>query len=61
MQGIAETFGIAYFSTLDLLKLMYERERATLGDIDAVLEYWEYENDFPTSYAAIKAWRQKLT
>jgi len=60
MQGIAETFGIAYFSTLDLLKLMYERERATLADIDAVLEYWEYENDVPTSYAAIKAWRKKL-
>lgn len=61
MQGIAETFGIAYFSTLDLLKLMYERGKATLSDIDAVIEYWEYEKDFPTSFAAIKAWRQKLT
>jgi len=60
MQGIAETFGISYYSTLDLLKLMYERKKATFADIDAVLEYWEYEKDVPTSYAAIKSWRQTL-
>ena len=60
MQGIAETFGITYFSTLDLLKLMYERGRVKLSDIDAVIDYWQYEKDFPTSFAAIKAWRQSL-
>lgn len=60
MQGVAETFGITCFSTLDLLQLMYERGMATLSDVDAVIEYWEYEKDLPTSFAAIKAWRQKL-
>lgn len=60
MQGVAKTLGIAYFSTLDLLKLMHDRGKATLGDIDSVIEYWEYENDFPTSYTAIKDWRKSL-
>ena len=60
MQGIAKTLGISYLGTLDLLKLMHERGRATLADIDAVIEYWEYEKDFPTSFAAIKEWRKTL-
>ena len=61
MQGIARTLGISYLDTLGLLKLMYERGRATLADIDAVIEYWEYEEDFPTSFAAIKVWRNTFT
>ena len=60
MQGIAKTLGISYLGTLGLLKLMHERGRATLADIDAVIEYWEYEKDFPTSFAAIKEWRKTL-
>ena len=60
MQGIAKTLGISYLGTLDLLKLMHERGRATSADIDAVIEYWEYEKDFPTSFAAIKEWRKTL-
>ncbi len=60
MQGIADTFGIRCFSTLELLKLMYDRGRASLEDIDEVLQYWEYEKDFPTSFASIKAWRTTL-
>lgn len=60
MQGIAKTLGISYLGTLGLLKLMHERGRATLADIDAVIEHWEYEKDFPTSFAAIKEWRKTL-
>ena len=60
MQGIAEAFSIACYSTLDLLKLMYVRGKATLADIDTVIDYWEYERDLPTSFAAIKSWRQSL-
>jgi len=60
MQGIAETFGINHYSTLELLRLMYVRDRVSLSDIDEVLDYWAYENDLPTSYEAIKSWRQTL-
>lgn len=60
MQGIAEAFGIACYSTLDLLRLMYVRGKATLADIDTVIDYWEYERDLPTSFAAIKSWRRSL-
>lgn len=60
MQRIAEMFSIEYFSTLDLLKLMYVRGKATLSNIDSVLEYWTYENDCPTGIASIKAWRDSL-
>ena len=61
MQGIADTLGIAYFTTLDLLKLMYARGRVNLRDIDAIVEYWEYENDLPTGFSAIKTWRKSLS
>ena len=60
MQGIAKAFGIECFSTLALLKIMYVRGKAALSDIDRVIDYWEYERDLPTSFAAIKAWRQTL-
>lgn len=61
MQSIAEAFSIPYFSTLDLLKLFHERNKASPSEIDSLLAYWEYEKDFPTSFAAIKAWRNTLT
>lgn len=54
MQGVATTFGISFFTTLDLLKLMHERGKATLSDIRAIIDYWEYEKDLPTSFLAIK-------
>ena len=60
MQGIAKVLGISYLDTLGLLKLMHERGRAALSDIDAVIEYWEYEKDFPKGFAEIKAWRDSL-
>ena len=60
MQGIAETFGIRCFGTLELLQLMYTRGKASLEDIDAVLEYWKYEKDVPTSFASIEAWRMTI-
>ena len=60
MQEIAETMSIRFISTLDLLKLMYIRGKASLSDIDNVIQFWEYEKDFPTSYIAIKEWRQTL-
>ena len=60
MQGIAETFGINHYGTLELLRLMYVRDRVSLSDIDEVIDYWTYENDLPTSYEAIKSWRQTL-
>ena len=60
MQGIAETFGIKHYSTLELLRLMHVREKVSLSDIDEVIDYWAYENDLPTNYEAIKSWRQTL-
>lgn len=60
MQSLAETFNISWINTLGLLKLMYERGKATIEDIDSIIEYWKYEKDFPTSFQAIKDWRATL-
>lgn len=60
MQGIADAFSIPCFSTLDLLKLFHERDKASPSEIDSLLAYWEYEKDIPTSYVAIKVWRAGL-
>lgn len=60
MQSLAETFNISWINTLGLLKLMYERGKATIEDIDSIIEYWKYEKDFPTSFHTIKDWRATL-
>lgn len=60
MQSVAAAFGIKVFSTLQLLQLLYERGRVKVEEIDSVIEYWNYENDLPTGFAAIHAWRNSI-
>jgi len=60
MQSVAAAFGIKVFSTLQLLQLLYERGKIKIEEIDSVIEYWEYENDLPTGFAAIRTWRNGL-
>lgn len=60
MQGVATIFGISYFTTLDLLKLMYKRGRITVEEIDRVIDYWKDENDLPTCFSSIRTWRESL-
>ncbi len=60
MQSVAAAFGIKVFSTLQLLQLLYERGKVKVEEIDSVIEYWNYENDLPTGFAAIHAWRNGL-
>ena len=60
MQSVAAAFGIKVFSTLQLLQLLYERGRVKVEEIDSVIEYWNYENDLPTGFAAIHVWRNSI-
>ena len=60
MQSVADTFGIRWFSSLDLIRLMYERERVTLGDIDGIIAYWREFDDTPASIRSIREWRSGL-
>ena len=60
MQSVADIFGIRWRNSLGLIQLMYERERATLDDIDGLIDYWHEFDDMPTSMLNIKKWRSSL-
>ena len=60
MQSVADMFGIRWRNSLGLIQLMYERERATLDDVDGLIDYWREFDDMPTSMLNIKKWPSSL-
>ncbi len=42
-------FEVRVLSTLELLKLMYDNNRINFDLVKQIIEYWEYENDLPSS------------
>jgi predicted nucleic acid-binding protein len=49
----AKTFGITTMMTLELLKLMLDSEFIERGDVDQIIEYLKYSNDFPPAFNKI--------
>ena len=47
MTKVAEVHGIEIWHTVKLLKVMHSGNRIDLEKVTEVLEYWEYEIDFP--------------
>jgi hypothetical protein len=50
MLSLAQDFDITTFRTLDLLKLMFERDHIDMPKIREIVTYLTYVNDKPREY-----------
>ncbi|GBD90611.1 hypothetical protein BMS3Abin04_01328 [bacterium BMS3Abin04] len=50
MIEVCNEFEVNVFSTLELMKLMFDNNHIDLNKISEITEYWKYENDLPANF-----------